>query len=151
MIVPILSLEFLCLWMILETQQRNMHLLPVWYFDPQFLQDLLDSLFSILMQNTISDVYDNLVFDALVSIKSSSQFNWSIDLIVFYAVSAVFQPKNNGSQFNCDTASWIIVKHKWLMLADYLQVLYSLKSVLCIQFNLIWHWYCCSFTWNFFF
>lgn len=33
----------------------------------QFLQDLLDSLFSILMQNTISDVYDNLVFDALVS------------------------------------------------------------------------------------
>lgn len=34
----------------------------------QFLQDLLDSLFSILMQNTISDVYDNLVFDALVSI-----------------------------------------------------------------------------------
>ena len=65
--------------MILETQQRNIHLLPVWYFDPQFLQDLLDSLFSILMQNTISDVYDNLVFDALVSIKYSSQFYWLID------------------------------------------------------------------------
>nr|XP_022344054.1 dedicator of cytokinesis protein 1-like isoform X2 [Crassostrea virginica] len=36
----------------------------------KFLQDLLDSLFSILMQNTISDVYDNLVFDALVHIIS---------------------------------------------------------------------------------
>ena len=33
----------------------------------QFLQDLLDSLFYILMQNMISDLYDNLVFDALVS------------------------------------------------------------------------------------
>jgi len=33
----------------------------------QFLQDLLDSLFYILMQNTVSDLYDNLVFDALVS------------------------------------------------------------------------------------
>lgn len=36
----------------------------------QFLQDLLDSLFYILMQNTVSDLYDNLVFDALVSVSS---------------------------------------------------------------------------------
>ena len=151
MIVPILSLEFLCLWMIHETQQRNMYLLPVWCFDPQFLQDLLDSLFSILMQNTISDVYDNLVFDALVSINYSSQFDWLIDLIVFYALWAVFQPYNSGSQFNCGIASWISVDHKSLMLTDYLQFLFSLKSVLCILFNLIWHWYCCSFTWNIFF
>ncbi|KAK3597762.1 hypothetical protein CHS0354_006119 [Potamilus streckersoni] len=34
----------------------------------KFLQDLLDSLFYILMQHTISDYYDNLVFDALVYI-----------------------------------------------------------------------------------
>ncbi|XP_060585551.1 dedicator of cytokinesis protein 1-like isoform X2 [Ruditapes philippinarum] len=34
----------------------------------KFLQDLLDSLFYILMQNTVSDLYDNLVFDALVYI-----------------------------------------------------------------------------------
>ncbi|XP_052772351.1 dedicator of cytokinesis protein 1-like isoform X4 [Mya arenaria] len=34
----------------------------------KFLQDLLDSLFYILMQNTVSDLYDSLVFDALVYI-----------------------------------------------------------------------------------
>ncbi|KAJ8317294.1 hypothetical protein KUTeg_005198 [Tegillarca granosa] len=34
----------------------------------KFLQDLLDSLFSILMQNTISDMHDNQVFEALVYI-----------------------------------------------------------------------------------
>lgn len=33
----------------------------------QFLQDVLDALFNILMQNSDSDVYDNLVLDALVS------------------------------------------------------------------------------------
>ena len=33
----------------------------------QFLQDTLDALFNILMQNSDSDLYDNLVFDALVS------------------------------------------------------------------------------------
>ena len=34
----------------------------------KFLQDTLDALFDILMQNTDSDVYDNLVFDALIFI-----------------------------------------------------------------------------------
>lgn len=34
----------------------------------KFLQDTLDALFSILMQNSDSDIYDNSVFDALVSI-----------------------------------------------------------------------------------
>ncbi len=33
----------------------------------KFLQDVLDALFNILMQNSDSDLYDNLVFDALVS------------------------------------------------------------------------------------
>lgn len=33
----------------------------------QFLQDTLDALFNILMENSDSDLYDNLVFDALVS------------------------------------------------------------------------------------
>ena len=32
----------------------------------QFLQDTLDALFNILMENLDSDLYDNLVFDALV-------------------------------------------------------------------------------------
>ena len=34
----------------------------------KFLQDTLDALFDILMQNTDSDVYDNLVFEALIFI-----------------------------------------------------------------------------------
>lgn len=33
----------------------------------QFLQDTLDALFSIMMENSDTDVYDTLVFDALVS------------------------------------------------------------------------------------
>ena len=46
----------------------------------QFLQDLLDSLFYILMQNMISDLYDNLVFDALVSIALISDLYDSLVL-----------------------------------------------------------------------
>lgn len=34
---------------------------------PQFLQDTLDALFSIMMEHSETDVYDALVFDALVS------------------------------------------------------------------------------------
>ena len=34
----------------------------------KFLQDTLDALFSILMQNSESGQYDNMVFDALVSL-----------------------------------------------------------------------------------
>ena len=34
---------------------------------PQFLQDTLDALFSIMMEHSDTDVYDTLVFDALVS------------------------------------------------------------------------------------
>lgn len=34
---------------------------------PQFLQDTLDALFSIMMENADTDVYDTLIFDALVS------------------------------------------------------------------------------------
>jgi len=34
----------------------------------QFLQDTLDALFNILMENSDSDAFDNLVFDALVRI-----------------------------------------------------------------------------------
>lgn len=34
----------------------------------KFLQDVLDALFNILMQNSDSEVYDNLVFECLVSI-----------------------------------------------------------------------------------
>lgn len=33
----------------------------------QFLQDTLDALFSIMMENADTDVYDTLIFDALVS------------------------------------------------------------------------------------
>ena len=32
----------------------------------KFLQDILDALFTILMQNSDTDVYDNLVFECLV-------------------------------------------------------------------------------------
>lgn len=32
----------------------------------KFLQDSLDALFNILMQNSDSDTYDELVFDALI-------------------------------------------------------------------------------------
>lgn len=34
----------------------------------KFLQDVLDALFNILMQNSDSDLYDNMVFECLVSI-----------------------------------------------------------------------------------
>lgn len=34
---------------------------------PQFLQDTLDALFSIMMEHSDTDAYDTLVFDALVS------------------------------------------------------------------------------------
>lgn len=40
-------------------------ILTCFYF--QFLQDTLDALFNILMQNSDSELYDNLVFEALVS------------------------------------------------------------------------------------
>lgn len=33
----------------------------------QFLQDTLDALFNIMMENSDSDTFDTLVFDALVS------------------------------------------------------------------------------------
>lgn len=33
----------------------------------KFLQDVLDALFNILMKNADSDVFDNMVFDCLVS------------------------------------------------------------------------------------
>lgn len=33
----------------------------------KFLQDVLDALFNILMQNSDSDLYDNMVFECLVS------------------------------------------------------------------------------------
>jgi dedicator of cytokinesis protein 1 len=32
----------------------------------KFLQDVLDALFNILMQNSDSDIYDNMVFNCLV-------------------------------------------------------------------------------------
>lgn len=32
----------------------------------KFLQDVLDALFNILMQNSDSDLYDNMVFECLV-------------------------------------------------------------------------------------
>jgi len=35
-------------------------------FFVQFLQDTLDALFNILMENSDSDLFDALVFDALV-------------------------------------------------------------------------------------
>jgi len=34
----------------------------------KFLQDVLDALFNILMQNSDSELYDNMVFECLVSI-----------------------------------------------------------------------------------
>lgn len=33
---------------------------------PQFLQDTLDALFNIMMENSESETFDTLVFDALV-------------------------------------------------------------------------------------
>ena len=33
----------------------------------KFLQDVLDALFNILMQNSDSELYDNMVFECLVS------------------------------------------------------------------------------------
>lgn len=33
----------------------------------KFLQDVLDALFNILMQNSDSELYDNMVFEGLVS------------------------------------------------------------------------------------
>lgn len=37
------------------------------FLSPQFLQDTLDALFSIMMEHSDTDVYDTLIFDALVS------------------------------------------------------------------------------------
>ncbi|KAK3095553.1 hypothetical protein FSP39_016043 [Pinctada imbricata] len=55
-----------------DTTKLESHLNKLMHVDGEeivkFLQDLLDSLFSILMQNTVSDLYDNMVFEALVHI-----------------------------------------------------------------------------------
>ncbi|XP_012940011.1 dedicator of cytokinesis protein 1 isoform X2 [Aplysia californica] len=59
----------------------------------KFLQDLLDSLFNILMQNTNSELCDNLVFDALVYIivliseRKYSQFRPVLDAYIDSAFS----------------------------------------------------------------
>lgn len=42
---------------------HSFHFLP---FFIQFLQDILDALFNIMMEHSHSDAYDILVFDALV-------------------------------------------------------------------------------------
>lgn len=42
----------------------------------KFLQDALDALFNILMQNSDSDLYDELVFDALVRSEILKWFNF---------------------------------------------------------------------------
>ncbi|XP_052251846.1 dedicator of cytokinesis protein 1-like isoform X3 [Dreissena polymorpha] len=55
-----------------DTASLKLHLKGLMKVDGEeivkFLQDLLDSLFYILMQPTVSDLYDSLVFDALVYI-----------------------------------------------------------------------------------
>lgn len=44
----------------------------------KFLQDVLDALFNILMQNSDSDLYDNMVFECLVG------FFFYITIIILY-------------------------------------------------------------------
>jgi dedicator of cytokinesis protein 1 len=39
----------------------------------KFLQDVLDALFNILMQNSDSELYDNMVFECLVSKHKTPQ------------------------------------------------------------------------------
>lgn len=40
-----------------------------WVVSLQFLQDTLDALFNIMMENSESETFDTLVFDALVSLQ----------------------------------------------------------------------------------
>lgn len=41
----------------------------------KFLQDVLDALFNILMHNSDSDLFDNIVFDCLVSSFGTSIYH----------------------------------------------------------------------------
>ena len=54
--------------MILYSLRYNLKYLIYLLQVVKFLHDTLDALFNILIQNSESDVYDNLVFDALVFI-----------------------------------------------------------------------------------
>ncbi|CAN8023877.1 unnamed protein product, partial [Ixodes persulcatus] len=57
-------------WTLPENLQKNLHALMKVDGEEvvKFLQDILDALFDILMKNSDSDLYDNLVFEALVFI-----------------------------------------------------------------------------------
>ncbi|CAN7990561.1 unnamed protein product [Ixodes hexagonus] len=57
-------------WTLPENLQKNLHALMKVDGEEvvKFLQDILDALFDILMKNSDSELYDNLVFEALVFI-----------------------------------------------------------------------------------
>ncbi|CAG2069078.1 unnamed protein product, partial [Timema podura] len=60
----------------------------------KFLQDVLDALFNILMQNSDSDLYDNMVFECLlyiiglVSDRKYQHFQPVLDLYITESFSA---------------------------------------------------------------
>lgn len=56
----------------------------------KYLQDVLDALFNILMQNSDSDLYDDLVFKCIVS--------WSY-IYIFYAIQLFLYLNHNDFLF----------------------------------------------------
>ncbi|NXJ40916.1 DOCK2 protein, partial [Ciconia maguari] len=78
---------------------------------PQFLQDTLDALFSIMMENSDTDVYDTLVFDALVFIvglvadRKFQHFNAVLEAYIRQHFSATLAYKSwsgwRGQEVSC--------------------------------------------------
>ena len=58
----------------------------------KFLPDVLDALFSILMENSDSELYDNLVFEALVAVIGMVTDDRYRQFIPVLEVSVVFGP-----------------------------------------------------------
>lgn len=56
----------------------------------KFLQDVLDALFNILVQNSDSDRYDNMVFECLVSFIFNWKHNFTLQTILFVLLKIIF-------------------------------------------------------------
>uniref|UniRef100_A0A663NDF0 DOCKER domain-containing protein n=1 Tax=Athene cunicularia TaxID=194338 RepID=A0A663NDF0_ATHCN len=75
----------------------------------KFLQDTLDALFSIMMENSDTDVYDTLVFDALVFIvglvadKKFQHFNTVLEAYIRQHFSATLAYKWVPTDLSADT------------------------------------------------
>lgn len=111
----------------------------------QFLQDLLDSLFNILMQNTNSESCDNLVFDALVSIwsKLTKLITDQVNLLL-----VIVNITRYRSLFSMSGSDWF--QHHVVVTARFTQAWNGLEMALNLKLpwegRKIWQLYCTILT-----